>query len=173
MGYFLFSDTLLLVLQNNLNYIFTWKKITIFLFIDIPETKRQFAIWGQRVHLLLSHVRCPGTVPDSVSCLKWQLPVPLRLEWAWAQGHWDATLGHPGIPLQHQKSTPELSPSLELTATALAPVRGSEEQAYLIGAGLAIKCPPDSSQCLCTLLSPVPPFCNPHNSPCLLQPLPK
>lgn len=171
MGYFFFSDTFLLVLQNNLHYVFAWKKITIFLFIDILGTKRQFAIWGQLVHQLLSQVRCPGTVPDSVSCLKWQLPVPLRLEWAWAQGRWDATLGHPAIPLWDQKCT--LSPSLELTATALAPVIRTEEQVYLIGAGLAIKYPPDSSQFLCTFLSSVPPFCCPHNYPCLLQPLPK
>lgn len=171
MGYFSLSDILLLVLQDNLKYVFTWKKITIFLFIDILETKLQFAIWGQQVHLLLSQVRCPGTVPDSVSCLKWQLPVPSRLEWAWTQGHWDATLGHTGIPLWNLKSTP--SPSLELTTTAWALWYGQKNRLF-IGAGLAIESPPGSSQCLWAYyLSPVPPFCHPHNSPCLLQPLPK
>lgn len=169
-SYFFFSYTLLLVLQNNLNYVFTWKKITIFLFIDILGTKRQSAVWGQQVHLLLSQVRCPGTVPGSVSCRKWQLPVPSRLQWVWAQGHWDVTLD-PAIPLWDQKSTPYLS--LELTATALALVIWSEEQVYLTEAGLAIKYSPGSSQCLCTLLSSVLPFCHPHNSTCLLQPLPK
>lgn len=139
MGYFSLSDILLLVLQDNLKYVFTWKKITIFLFIDILETKLQFAIWGQQVHLLLSQVRCPGTVPDSVSCLKWQLPVPSRLEWAWTQGHWDATLGHTGIPLWNLKSTP--SPSLELTTTAWALWYGQKNRFSLLEQGWPLSLP--------------------------------
>lgn len=66
MGYFSFSDILLLVLRNILNYVFTWKKIIIFLFLDILGTKCQSAIWGQRFYLFLSQVRCPRTVPLSV-----------------------------------------------------------------------------------------------------------
>lgn len=114
-NYFSFSYTLLLVLWNNLNYVFTWKKITIFLFIDILGTKCQSAVWGQQVHLLLSQVRCPGTVPGSASCLKWQLPCPQ--DW---NGHGHRDIGMPlwtqpspcGIKRPHHPSACNSQPQL-------------------------------------------------------------